>query len=332
MGTFAQKMNLANFTCTFGEKYVLLDMFDEVVSPAFTGKHTRTYSDSTYFLLDVGVFLYDSDEVVVSGRIVKNTTIGREQLYRDGKIVADRQQIESAPTSFFVLRLSDHKSLYVRENSGAPGIGTFSSTISAFIKAEYRKWIRIKYDEMKKKDPGVSWKNVYETFPPPSLEVTPMATESSVTAFLEKFKVINTVEVRLLETNHELDNSPIFGNMRRVKSGTGAESVVLRSQKAGDVGLDKGGVSGLISSPAEEGNSRIVLRGKDLRGTKLVADNESLNVAVPIKKLPESVPAATDDLLEKLLDQIAIGVIKLKDSSVVASAKLKRIISSRTWQ
>jgi len=45
-------MQVANFTCRFGEKFVLLDMFDEVVMPAFTNlKRKRKYGDAEYFLI-----------------------------------------------------------------------------------------------------------------------------------------------------------------------------------------------------------------------------------------------------------------------------------------
>jgi len=332
MASFSQKINIANFTCKFGERLVLLDLFEEVVLPAFTGNHVRSFSDATYSLIDVNLRKYSENEVAIIGRIVKNTMLEREQIIVNGKIVKDHAAIESAPSSFFVLMLSNHKLLYVKENVGAPSIDTFASTISLFLSTSYKSWARKLYESKKDTDEKITWSTLYQDFPPPRLEITPIATESSVSAYVEKFATINTVEIKLLETNHELDNLPIFGDMRGIQNKVDADDITLRAHKKGDTGLNKNGIAKLVSTPAQEGNSKIVIRGKGLGGNRLVAQNDSFNVAIPVSTLPRQAANAADAIKDKIDEQSRLGIIDLKKGGAHALRKIAEIINIRLWQ
>ncbi len=331
MSSFSQKLNLANFTCTFGDKFVLLDMFDDVVLPAFTGKHSRTHGSSRYFLLGVTLIKYDETELILGGRIIKDTTIERDQFYSDGNIVKDRQTLLSAPSSFFALILSSHKLLYVRENVGAPPISAFEATMANFINQEYKTWSRKIYERENSAPKKMTWGKFYEKYPHPNLEILPIGNEGSVSAYVEKFKTINMVEVKLAETNHEIDNVKLFGDIRKVKENVGAENIALRTQKSGEVGLDKGGVTKLIAEQAEGGNARITIRGKSLAGDKLTAQNESFNIALPIKTVPqETIPAVT--MLKNTLSfQLQQGFIRMAQANSAAIKKVKSLIDARRW-
>jgi hypothetical protein len=227
------------------------------------------------------------------------------------------------------LLLSNHKLLYVPEYRGAPTISQFASTLGSFIGSVYGEWVREKYDSAHAAGKKLTWKELREQFPPPVLEVTQMATESSVSAFVSKFRTINSVEVRVLDTNHELDNSPIFGEMRGIKDAIGADQVVLRSQKAGATGLDKGGVTHLIASQAEDGNAQITLKGKGINGDKLLAKNDSFNATFEIGALPLQPVAAGDKVYGKLLSQISLGTITLRKGGEKAMRKIAKIIERR---
>jgi hypothetical protein len=329
---FTTKMNLANFTCKFGEKFVMLDLFDQVVFPAFKGQRKRTFSDASYSLLDPTLIKFGDGELGISGRFVKDTMVERSQILVGGKIVQDQKSMESAPTSFFTLILSNHKLLYVRENSGAPSLSSFASTISLFLGEAYREWTREIYNKENETSRKVTWAQLREKYPPPILTITSLSSESSVSAFLEKFKTVNAVEIRLLETNHELDNSPIFGEMRDIKEQIGASNMVLRSQKAGDVGLNSANVAKLIGTEAGDGNTQITLKGKALNGEKLTANNDSFSVAITIAKLPHGIIAASDKVYEKLKNQLALGTISIKSGGQKALAKIESLIKARTWE
>lgn len=332
MSKFSQKLNLANFTCRFGEKLVMLDLFDEVVAPAFTdAKQRRTFGDTAFSLLDPSLVKFADGELAFAGRLVKDTIVEREQIMVEGKIKKDYARLESAPTSFFVLLLSNHKLLYVKETKNAPAISQFEATMSLFVGAKYKEWIRGVYDDLDAKGKRETWKKLFERFPPPQLEITPMSTESSVSAYVEKFRTINSVEVRVLATNHELDNSPIFGEMRDIREEIQADQVLLRTHKAGEDGLDKGGVAKLISAQAEEGNAKITLKGKGINGDKLTAMNDSFNVAFEINQLPAAVLSAASRAYEKIKSQIGLGTITVKEAGQTAKKRIAQLVAEREW-
>lgn len=331
MSTFSQKLNLANFTCTFGDKFLLLDMFEQVVLPAFQGNHIRTHGNARYFLFDVKLLKYGDEELVIAGRLIKDTTVERDQFINDGNLVKDRQVLKSAPSSFFALILSNHKLLYVRENPGAPPISAFEATIAKFFNDCYKSWARNIYDSTNTQTRQITWAQFHEMYPPPNLDVLAMGTEKSVAAYVEKFRTINLVEIKLSETNHELDNNKLFADIRKVKENVGAANIALRSQKSGDVGLDKGGITKLIAEQAEGGNARIMIRGKSLAGDKMTAQNESFNVALPIQNVPYDTISAATLVKAALENQVKQRFIHVAKAPAAAIAKIKRLIQERSW-
>lgn len=113
MATIQKNLEMVNFVCNFGN-YDLLDLFYEVVSPAFFNEsNKRTYRGSTYYfrnieLVDFGKDpLGDSSLIAITGQFIKNTTVSREQFENDeGEIVRDPQGMPSAPSALFVLMLN----------------------------------------------------------------------------------------------------------------------------------------------------------------------------------------------------------------------------------
>lgn len=308
----SQKLSVANFTLKFGHM-TMLDKFEQIVYPAFIGNHKRKYGEATYMLNDVELLEDLDGELYLSGRLIKNTTLTRDQVFRDGKLVDDRMALESAPSCFFVLQLSNHKLFFVKETSYAPLLATFESTIQNFLMSSYRTYIRQKYDEAKSKDSSITWESITTEHPRPELKITPMASEDSLNAHFAKFQVIRSVEVKLLETNHELDNSALFKDMRKVGDALGADDILVKSQKrGGEDGLNKANVARLIRPQAESGNAKIKLVGKAINGERLTTENENFNFIVPIKKLAKSVKTAAAEVIDKVKDQLSLGVLEFQ--------------------
>jgi len=116
-------------------------------------------------------------------------------------------------------------------------LSTFEATVQAFLSNAYKVFIRDYYDQEKSEDSSFTWDSAFSMYPRPELKITPMATEGSLNHYVRKFQTINTVEIRLLNTNHELDNSPLFGDAREVKDKIGADEIVIRTQKNRGRGL-----------------------------------------------------------------------------------------------
>lgn len=327
MSKFQQNLNIANFICRFGDGKVLLDLAKEIVIPAFLEDLERNYGDNKYFLIDKSlVNIGDSEktEVALTGRFVKKGKIGREQVYEEGKIVKDPQVMDTAPTSFFVLLLSNHKLLYVRETPGAPSIQTFATTIESFIKVKRNDWINSEFERLKETKNKVTKKSLYVEYPPPEVNVVELSSEVTIREFVKKFKVLNSVEVRLVDTNHELDNSALFGDLRNVKNSLGSDSLSIKNEKKGLIGLKKERVAKLISGPAEEGNSRINLKGIDSDGDKLSGNNEEFKLSIPIT-LPARVKAAASKMVEIYKKHIESGILSVKDANHTAMEKLLKL-------
>ncbi|MGR5367346.1 hypothetical protein [Photobacterium damselae] len=87
--SFVKRLEFGNYTLKFGEKKVLLDMFDEIVMPSFWEmKYVRKLGDSSeYFFLDTELITLDDnvEEPVlgITGRIVKNTKLKRDQIFKE---------------------------------------------------------------------------------------------------------------------------------------------------------------------------------------------------------------------------------------------------------
>lgn len=318
----AQKLNIANFICKIGENIVLLDMFDDVILPAFKANMERTYGDDIrYFFHDVKLIdLSDNDspELAIAGRFVKQSKLEREQFFSNGELVKDPRKLETAPTSFFALLLSNHKLLYVRENSGAPPISTFEATINAFVKKRYRAWLDEEVNRRKKSEKPVTKKSLTEEVPSPNIEIVELSTNSEIHSFVKKFRVINTVEIKPLSTNHETDNSPLFRNLRRVQDRLGSDQLTIKNSKSGDVGLNKSDVADFVAGQAEEANARIIIKGVDVEGEQLDAANDHFKLSIAIREIPAGVVAATRRLFEIYLRQTRSGNLEVKRGSARA--------------
>jgi hypothetical protein len=330
MTTFTQHLTIANFTCLFGD-FVLLDLFHQSVLPAFIGGLSRTHGESKYFFHGVEILDLSTDEKMeygIVGRLVKETIVSRSQIFSDGEILQDNAELESAPSSFFVLFLSNHKLLYVRETAGAPSLSTFETTASQFLRKCHSEWINSVYQRFKGTENSVKKMDLFSKYPLPILAITPLSTEASVSAYVEKFRTINTVEVQLLDTNHELDLSGILDDIRSVKDEIGGSKISVKTERSGDVGLNKGNVAKLIAVQAQDGNSRVVLRGKDLAGEKLTAENDSFKVSIQITTLTGSVEKAARKIVEVIRKHISSGLINVRDAPSSAIEKLKTIFPS----
>lgn len=321
-----QTLNIANFICKFGDEIVLLDKLEEIIIPAFLSDGVREYGeDIRYFLHNVQVLKFSdgNPEVAISGRLVKEGKVTRDQVFHQGKIVKDHREMESAPSSFFVLLLSNHKLLYVRETIGAPALSTFASTMNAFIKNSYRDWLKKEMTRSKEAGNPLTQRQIVKRVPLPNVEIVELSTESEIRKFVRRFKIINAVEIQLLSTNHETDNAPLFRRLRGVKDKLGAEQLTIKNTKSGDVGLNKADVADFVSGQAEEANSRIVLRGKDLDGEPMNAVNDHFKLSIKIPDLPQGVLAATNKLYKIFERQITNGTLVIKKAPVAALRKLE---------
>lgn len=208
--SFVKRLEFGNYTLKFGDKKVLLDMFDEIVMPSFLEmKYVRKLGDSSeYFFLDTELIVLDdnAEEPVlgITGRIVKNTKLKRDQIFKEGELVDDKDEMESAPSSMFLLILNNHRLILTREVAGAPTIQHFQSTSQYCLSQAYKDFINKEYDkadDAKQKNPNldrVTKKKLKEDTPSPFLRITPLPDKESLDDFIGRFKTINKLSIKLL--------------------------------------------------------------------------------------------------------------------------------------
>ena len=221
--SFIKKLEFGNYTLNFGDKKVLLDLFHQVVMPSFCEmKYVRSLKEKgEYFFLDTKLITLDDNEVNpvlgVSGRIVKNTKLKREQIFRaDGGIIEDKSELETAPSSTFLLILNTHRLILCKEVPGAPTIQNFQSTSQYCLKEAHKQFIQTEYQSAKlRRDENpelekITKKSLIENNPFPSLRITPLSDRESLRDFVGRLKHIDKVTIKLLQTNREEINNDDF--------------------------------------------------------------------------------------------------------------------------
>lgn len=146
-------LEFANFICRFGEDKVLLDLAQEIVVPAFISRDLeRSIKNSKYFFHDVQLIeLHGGNNPVLGivGRFVKDTILSREQIFdaNNSRLIPDKQEIQSSPSSIFALILNNHRLLYLHETQYALSLASFQATIKSFIKQKHHDFLQNLYEE-----------------------------------------------------------------------------------------------------------------------------------------------------------------------------------------
>jgi hypothetical protein len=226
---FTKKLEFGNYTLNFGEDKVLLDLFSEIVMPSFHEmKFVRKLKDKgDYFFLDTKLIILDKNPnepvLGISGRIVKNTKLKRDQIFRtnDG-LIEDKKELETAPSSTFLLVLNTHRLILCKEVAGAPTIQNFQSTSQHFLRSQHKQFIEKMFETAKADKENnsdlqrVTKKSLLTEFPYPSLRITPLSDKESLKEFVTRLKHIDRVSIKLLPTNdEEINNDDFWSDLGR---------------------------------------------------------------------------------------------------------------------
>lgn len=315
------KLEVANFTCLFGEDQKLLDFLDAIVFPAFLNPEwRRKYGKTTYMFYESQLTVLDEDDpssLAIVGRLVKDTKLQSEQrLDSTGRLVPDDTQIPTAPSSFFVLILKNHKLLYVREQADSPGLSEFRSTTQSALTAAHLAFVNGLYSTIRDGGVSVTKKALKLKIPLPVLTIIPIGSMSSVAAFMEKYHIISRLTFSLVPTNDELDNSKLFIDARA--KGELLQSEASKLEYTNPKGLDRNEATATVVD-ASDGNIALTVVGKDRHGDDLKGTNDQFSVKVPVgDKLPEDVHRASDVVKQRWKMLCREKVIEPKEASTEA--------------
>ncbi|MDQ0086727.1 hypothetical protein J2T12_000121 [Paenibacillus anaericanus] len=217
-----KKMTVANFNIVFGTKEEpLLDYFDTIIMPALSKETTIIKKDPGYRFLNVEVIDSGNDDFVLTGVIVKNTTLEvLSKIDGNGNLVEANELHPSAPYSLFSIFLKNHRMVLVKNQKGSPDIRFFASAIKSVLK----NYIRVENTKRKEEE--------QDLLPYPIINIIGIPMKGSIEEALKKVSQINKLTLRFYPLNGDLDFTDIFEGMAtdlRKMVGSKTGSVVLNS-------------------------------------------------------------------------------------------------------
>jgi hypothetical protein len=314
-----RQLEFANLILTFGSDKVLIDLFDEVVLPAFTDPNLlRERADTKYFfnqvtLIDLGT--EGAPVPAIVGKLVKDTLLTRDQVYNSQtlQLESDPRQMQSSPSAVFVLLVENHKLLYLHETAHAPDISVFRGTLKHFLRLKYFSFIEREYEVRSHSvEPAlraVTKLQLQEEFQPPDLSIIPLSSEASLEEFVSQYGLLRQVKVELGPINTEIHNDAFFVEMRQKKDAIGSKKSTLVHHNPG--GLNKDATVTQLSLAAAEGNARISMDGKNLQGERLSGSNNDIRLRIPMANIPPELPSIADRMHRTFLGLVERGTLKL---------------------
>lgn len=323
-----KRVSFANFVCRFGDKHVMLDLAEDVVVPAFLDGGQRKYGDSRYIIQEASIanFGTSSDvHLVLMGRLIKDTTLKRDQVLVNGKLVKSKASIESAPSAVFVLILDTHKLLYLPETAYAPSLSAFAATVRHLVKEKHKHYLNGRYEVAGGRGGVETRRSLLERFPYPTVEVVPLSSTDDFEHFLRQFKTLQQVRIELIDTNNEVDGMELIKTVRNIKDGIKADGASVTYRRSG--GLKIREAIERFTGLAEDGNTKMSFAGKDKEGDKLAGNNEQFKLAIPFDVESTDPKVIGRKLFDVFREKIKAKLLKIQP--VEQSARNKVISLAR---
>lgn len=265
---------LANFVCRF-KNYKLMDMFHEIVLPAFTTEDIWKVNRGNFFFQSVElVELPNSKErtLAIIGRFIRDTTLTSTQIYDyDNKeLLPQSKSIQTSPSALFVLILNNHRLVYLKETPHAPTLEMFKETTKTFLRRNTKH-----YAESLPIDSRKAFVNDYGL---PNIDITPLNTKESLDDFLKEYKKIQSIKITLKKRNDELQfrNDLIRKAQQKTDSLKSSNTTIFFSNKTD--GLDFEETRAQLAEATEQGNQGILIEGLNSSGDHLKGNNDKFKV------------------------------------------------------
>ncbi|HHZ4815068.1 TPA: hypothetical protein ACWGK2_000877 [Yersinia enterocolitica] len=321
---FVKKLEFGNYTLKFGDDLVLMDLIDDIVMPSFHEMNYRRSirEKSEFFFLDTEMIVLDNNPqepvIGIKGKLVKNTVLTRDQIFSDNKLVEDYEELETAPSSFFLLILNSHRLILSKEVSGAPTIENFQSTSQYCLTQRWIEFINETYDSEKKirednpQLPRITKKSLRIETPSPKLRITTLTDKKSLEEFIELFEKINRLSIKLLPTNQEeIDNDDFFwqefGQRNEALNSNQASVLFTNPQE----GLSHNAVLNELNSATSLANSEFNMKGYDEQGDIMKGSNDNFNLSCEVPDLARDTNIAAQESYKEFTDMVADGRITL---------------------
>ena len=317
----------ANFILRFGEEE-LIDYAETILIPALTDEaRVRTYGTRTSYRIYKGRLVRlgkdaEHPTIALIGQFIKETELVRYQVFKSGSgAVPDEASLPSAPSAFFVLILNNHRLVYFPETPDAPDLTSFKATIQRFIVDRYNDYINEVHERKRDEGEPITKKSLREQHQFPTLEIIPLTGRDTISAFVNRFSLLQKIEFRIVKPNAELEGQAVFRQLREISDGLKSRDTRLRTSNP--EGLDKDKSKLAISEATEQGNQEVTLAGVDQGGNKLKGNNEEFKISAPVRKVPVRKLTLAKKLFQIFEELVAKGSIKIGPQSDKVSEVVK---------
>lgn len=328
-------MEVANLTCRsiIGDRE-LLDVFVDYFLPAMQNQKVFGSQNSEtlfYKFIDLNVAKIEN-ELVLYGRFIKCLNIEREQILDGDKLIPSFESMDSAPSSFFVLILSNHKLLWIKETSRAPLLKDFRAALSKMLHKERFNLIN-NYIKSQTLDLFLDKDNMqnierkaYAEYPELELSVTPLGNSKHIRERLSRFKNIYNITIKALKRNNELgsDFSILAQKMSETQEKMAAKNVTTQIRGDTKNPLKKEAATELIQS-VSDGNYEYKIEGTDEKSNKITETSESLSLSMIIDYIKEDIPKNLKNIIQKYTETVKAYNDRLPKQNLDVSLKLKNI-------
>lgn len=306
------KLQVANVVVRFGDE-VLLDRADQLVLPSFLSGYVRKYGQTKYFFQDIGFMstaVEGHEDFAVYGRLIKDTVLVRDQVYKNGKLISDHGELESAPSSIFVFLLRNHRLLLMQETRFAPTATQFGATLKHCINSLRQEVINTEYDSHREAELKISKARLQKKFPRASVSVLPVGTLDNLEEFIGRFNRVDLLQIKLVPVNEEPDLSAFHSVFRQNTEALEAKraKIEYKADPQGK-GLDKAEVIEQVTSSLQ-GTSDIVVSGIDEQGEVLRGNTGNFKVEVPLESVSEDPRDASMNAIVKFNDMLRRGLLR----------------------
>lgn len=308
---------IANFVCKFNENN-LMDLFDEIVYPAFTSEKNWKVKQGNFFFKDVQlVNLGDKSEKTLAlvGRFVRDTVLKRQQIYNyeSSSLVQDESAMQTSPSAIFVLILNNHRLIYLKETSHAPTVEMFRKTALTFLRRNTKY-----YMEAMPKEERLEFIQEYGL---PDLRITPLTSKQSLASFIRSYNLLETVKITLkTRNNDEINNADFIESLQEISESLNSKSTTLIYQNK--EGLDKEEMIEQIQETTKHTNQYVQLVGLSSTGEVVKGDNDNF-------KIIQSISGISLGELKKVAKSLFKKVKKLKEDNSISLPKTEDSVKEK---
>ncbi len=299
------RVEFANLHVTAG-RLKLADLLDSVILPAIYSGRRRKYGSARYFFLEPALVKLPDNEHGVAFEVVKDTLLRREQLYKDGALVADEDQMESAPSGIVLLILENHRVVYVPKTRYAPSLRELENTFDILFKQTRLTLIQQELAKRQAKY-GVR-KQLEKVLPQIETKLIALTSEESVADAMRRLSFIKSVRIELVKTNAELDQDGTYRDLQKAAIAAHAKRASVEYANAKD-GLKATKARSEVVKATKQGVAVVAVKGEDEDGDEVTKTNDDMRVR-PEATFEVTTPVGTARSMAKSLkEMVTKGVL-----------------------